>query len=109
VPRNRTARQAVLGASVRRPTVVKSSSRTSATLRRRLVVGGLVLLALVLVTLSFREEQDGPVSGAQSAAASALRPFQVAADRIAVAKAVYEREGPGRTNRRYGYVTRPTA
>jgi len=46
-------------------------------------VGGLVLLALVLVTLSFREEQDGPVSGAQSAAASALRPFQVAADRIA--------------------------
>jgi rod shape-determining protein MreC len=46
-------------------------------------VGGLVLLALVLVTLSFREDQDGPVSGAQSAAASALRPFQVAADRIA--------------------------
>ncbi len=46
-------------------------------------MGGLVLLALVLVTLSFREEQGGPVSGAQSAAASALRPFQVAADRIA--------------------------
>ena len=46
-------------------------------------MGGLVLLALVLVTLSFREDQDGPVSGAQAAAASALRPFQVAADRVA--------------------------
>jgi rod shape-determining protein MreC len=46
-------------------------------------VGGLVVLALVLVTLSFREDQNGPVSDAQSAAASALRPFQVAADRVA--------------------------
>ena len=46
-------------------------------------MGGLVLLALVLVTLSFREDQSGPVSSAQSAAASALRPFQVAADRVA--------------------------
>jgi rod shape-determining protein MreC len=46
-------------------------------------VGGLVLLALVLVTLSFREDQSGPVSSAQNAAASALRPFQVAADRVA--------------------------
>ena len=46
-------------------------------------MGGLVVLALVLVTLSFREDQDGPVSGAQSAAAAALEPFQVAADRVA--------------------------
>ena len=46
-------------------------------------MGGLVVLALVLVTLSFREDQDGPVSGVQAAAASALRPFQVAADRVA--------------------------
>jgi hypothetical protein len=30
-------------------------------------------------------------------------------DRIAVARATYEEQGPGRTNRRYGYVTRPTA
>jgi hypothetical protein len=30
-------------------------------------------------------------------------------DRIAVARATYEQDGPGRTNRRYGYVTRPTA
>ncbi len=46
-------------------------------------MGGLVVVALALVTLSFREDQDGPVSGAQSAAASVLRPFQVAADRVA--------------------------
>jgi rod shape-determining protein MreC len=46
-------------------------------------VGGLVVLALVLVTLSFREDQNGLVSDAQSAAASALRPLQVAADRVA--------------------------
>ncbi|HEX5582314.1 rod shape-determining protein MreC [Gaiella sp.] len=83
MPRNRTARQAVLGASVRRPAVVRPSSRTSAAFRRRLVVGGLVVLALVLVTVSFREDQDGPVSDAQSAAAATLRPLQVAADRVA--------------------------
>ena len=44
---------------------------------------GIVLVALVLVTLSFREGEDGPVTSAQNAAAAALRPFQVAADRIA--------------------------
>jgi hypothetical protein len=32
---------------------------------------------------------------------------ELVTDRIAVAKATYEREGPGRTNRRYGYVTPP--
>ena len=73
----------MLGVSVRRPAEGKSSSRTSAALRRRLVVGGLVLLSLVLVTLSFRESDDGPVASAQEAAAGVLRPFQVAADRIA--------------------------
>jgi rod shape-determining protein MreC len=47
------------------------------------VVGILLLVALVLVTLSFREGDDGPVSRAQNGAAAVLRPFQVAADRIA--------------------------
>ncbi len=46
-------------------------------------MGGLVVLAFVLVTLSFREDGDGPVSNAQSAGAALLRPFQVAADRVA--------------------------
>jgi len=30
-------------------------------------------------------------------------------DRIAVAKAAYEEQGPWRTNRRYGYVAKPVA
>jgi hypothetical protein len=36
------------------------------------------------------------------------RPAELTTDRIAVATAVSEREGLGRTNRRYGYVTRST-
>jgi rod shape-determining protein MreC len=46
------------------------------------VVGVLVLLALVLVTFSFRQE-DGPLASAQNAGATVLRPFQVASNRIA--------------------------
>jgi rod shape-determining protein MreC len=52
-------------------------------LRRRVVVGTLVVLALVLVTVSFRQSDDGPVASAQSAAATALRPFEIAAERVA--------------------------
>lgn len=46
-------------------------------------MGGLLLLSLVLVTLSFRQQDEGPVASAQEGAAALLRPFQVAADRIA--------------------------
>jgi len=46
-------------------------------------VGGLVLISLILVTVSFREDGDGPLASAQSGAAAVLRPFQVAADRVA--------------------------
>lgn len=73
----------MLGVSVRRPADGKLPTRTTAALRRRLVVGGLVLLSLVLVTLSYREDGDGPVAGAQNVAAAGLRPFQIAADRVA--------------------------
>jgi rod shape-determining protein MreC len=47
------------------------------------VVGCLVVLALVLISLSFRSESGGTVSGFQSAGASALRPFAVGLDRVA--------------------------
>ncbi len=47
------------------------------------MLGALVLAALVLITLTFRSEADGPLSGAQSAASSALRPFAVAVERVA--------------------------
>ena len=73
----------MLGVSVRRPTDGKPSSRSTAALRRRLVVGSLVLVSLVLVTVSFRDAEDGPVASAQEGAAAVLRPFQVAADRVA--------------------------
>jgi rod shape-determining protein MreC len=47
--------------------------------KRRIVVGSLVLLSLVLITVSFRSSKLDPVQGA---AATALRPFEVAAERI---------------------------
>jgi rod shape-determining protein MreC len=42
-----------------------------------------VLLAVVLISLSFRSESSGSVGGLQSAGASAVRPFAVGLDRIA--------------------------
>jgi rod shape-determining protein MreC len=47
------------------------------------VLGVLVLLSLVLITLSVREAGGGAVNAAQSAGATVLRPFQVAAERVA--------------------------
>ncbi len=43
----------------------------------------LVVLALALVTLSFRETDGGPVTSIQDAGAAALHPFEVAATRVA--------------------------
>ena len=43
----------------------------------------LVLAALVLITLSFRSGDDGPLSGVQSAGATVLRPFAVGIERVA--------------------------
>jgi len=46
-------------------------------------VAGLVVLALILITISFREPTSGPLHGVQSAGATVLRPFEVAAERVA--------------------------
>lgn len=46
-------------------------------------MGCLVLASLVLITLSFRSGDDGPLAEVQSAGASALRPFAVGAERVA--------------------------
>jgi rod shape-determining protein MreC len=43
-------------------------------------VGGLILLSLVLITVSFR---SSALDGVQGTAASALRPFEIGADRVA--------------------------
>jgi len=73
---------AVLGSSVQRPTAPKHSSRSNPALKRRVLLGVLVLASLVLVTLYFREPESGSLHAARSAGAAALNPFQVAADRV---------------------------
>jgi rod shape-determining protein MreC len=59
------------------------SSRSSTAVKRRVVAGVLVLLSLVLITVYFREPADGGLHGVQSAGATVLRPFEVAANRVA--------------------------
>jgi rod shape-determining protein MreC len=81
VPRNRVS--AVLGSSVPRPRPQPFPSRNRSTLRRRAVVGVLVLLSLVLITISFRAGSGGPVHRVEGAGATVLRPFEVAAERVA--------------------------
>lgn len=83
MPRNRTARSAVLGLGVRRPAPRPFPSRSRSAVRRRIVLGTLVLLSLALITASFRERPDGPLHDAQGAIAGALQPLEVAAERIA--------------------------
>jgi rod shape-determining protein MreC len=47
------------------------------------VVGVLVVVSLLLITVYFRESDGGALHGAQGTAASILRPFEVAAERVA--------------------------
>jgi rod shape-determining protein MreC len=47
------------------------------------VLGALVLLSLALITISFREQSDGPLHDAQGAAATALQPLEIAVERVA--------------------------
>ncbi len=73
----------MLGVNVRRPATGKPPSRTASALRRRVAVGALVVLALALITFSFRKPDVGPLASTERAAASALRPFTVAGERVA--------------------------
>jgi rod shape-determining protein MreC len=82
VARNRSV-SAVLGSSVPRPRPQPFPSRARSAIRRRAVIAGLVVLALILITVSFREPTSGPLHGVQSAGATVLRPFEVAAERVA--------------------------
>jgi rod shape-determining protein MreC len=47
------------------------------------VVGGLVLVSLILITISFRESSTGALHQVEGAGATVLRPFEVAAERVA--------------------------
>src|SRR4029077_8534193 len=80
VPRGRsTTRAAAIGQA--RPST--PSARSSAVVRRRLVVAILSVVSLALVTVYFREADGGFLHNMQSTGASVLRPFEVAADRVA--------------------------
>lgn len=74
---------AVLGSSAQRPVAAGFSSRAGSALKRRLVLGCLVLASLVLITLYFRESDGGFAHDLQDVGARVLRPFEVAADRVA--------------------------
>ncbi len=69
--------------TVRRIPTTPFGPRSAGALRRRLVVGALVLLSLVLITLSFRGSDDGPLAGVESASSTVLRPFAVGFERVA--------------------------
>jgi rod shape-determining protein MreC len=79
VPRNRTVRLAVLGSSVQRTAASGYQSNRSSAVKRRIIVGSLIVLSLVLITISFRSTA---LDGVESQAATVLRPFEVAADRV---------------------------
>jgi rod shape-determining protein MreC len=52
-------------------------------MRRRVVATALVLASLVLLTVYFRESPGGRLHDVQSVGASVLKPFEVAAERVA--------------------------
>jgi rod shape-determining protein MreC len=74
---------AALGSPVRRAVAPRYSSRSSGPLKRRLVVGLLVLASLAMITVYFRESPSGALHDFQSTGSSALRPFEIAANRVA--------------------------
>lgn len=78
--RNRSV-SAVLGGAVERPQPFPSRSRSA--LRRRAIVGALVVLSLVLITASFREPANGFLHRVGGGGATVLRPFEVATERVA--------------------------
>ena len=73
----------MLDSSVRRSASSPYTSRSGSALKRRIVVVTLVVLSLTLITASFRESSGGRLHGVENAGATALRPFEVATDRVA--------------------------
>lgn len=73
----------MLASSVQRSKPTPYPSKARSALIRRVVVLGLVVVALALVTISFRSPTAGALHSVQGAGSTALRPFQIAATRIA--------------------------
>jgi len=82
-PPSRSARAAALASSVQRSKPTPYPSKARSALIRRLIVVGLVVVALALITISFRSPTSGALHSIQGAGSTALRPFQIAATRIA--------------------------
>ena len=73
----------MLASSVQRSKPTPYPSKARSALIRRAVVVVLVLLALTLITIAFRSPTSGALHGIQGAGSTALRPFQIAATRVA--------------------------
>jgi rod shape-determining protein MreC len=73
----------VLASSVQRSKPTPYPSKARSALIRRAIVVALVLVALTLVTISFRSPTAGALHDLQGAGSTALRPFQIAATRVA--------------------------
>ena len=73
----------MLASSVQRSKPTPYPSKARSALIRRTIVVLLVLVALALVTISFRSPTAGALHGLQGAGSTALRPFQIAATRVA--------------------------
>jgi rod shape-determining protein MreC len=82
-PPSRSARAAVLASSVQRSKPKPSPSKARSALIRRAIVVGLVIVALALITVSFRSPTSGALHDVQGAGSTALRPFQISATRFA--------------------------
>ena len=73
----------MLASSVQRSKPTPYPSKARSELIRRTIVVLLVLVALTLITISFRSPTAGALHDVQGAGSTALRPFQIAATRVA--------------------------
>ena len=73
----------MLASSVQRSKPTPYPSKARSALIRRTVVAVLILVALTLITISFRSPTSGALHDMQGAGSTALRPFQIAATRVA--------------------------
>jgi rod shape-determining protein MreC len=73
----------MLGSSAQRPSSAHYPSRSGGPLRRRIILGVLVVVSLVLITVYFRESDSGPLHDLQGTGTTILHPFEVGATRVA--------------------------
>lgn len=82
MPRERSVRLAGLSSPAKRGASTQYRARVSRAARRRLVAGVLVVASLAMITVYFRESDDGVMHSVQDAGATALQPFETGADRL---------------------------